>query len=85
MEKVGNVKCIPKKKKSRAPNIEGVFPDLYEGSDGNMPCGLCGMKYCSVHSVQKGDWICRQKYDTWCHEVCVGALGGKQFVCGKCL
>jgi hypothetical protein len=83
MEKEGNAKSTPKNKKRRAPNSKGAFPDLHEDSDENTPCGFCGLKYCSVHTVQKGDWIRCQKCDTWYHEVCVGAVGRKQFICGK--
>jgi hypothetical protein len=85
MEKEGNAKSIPKKKKSRAPNSKGAFPYLQEDSDENTPCVFCSLKYCSVQSVQKGDWIRCQKCDTLYHEVCVGAIERKQFVCGKYL
>jgi hypothetical protein len=44
----------------------------------------CGLKCCWVQSVQNGDWITWHKYKTWHHEVCVGAVGRKQFTCGKC-
>jgi hypothetical protein len=84
MEKESNEKSIPKKKKRRAPNIKGFWPYFHEDSDEDTPFGFCGLKYYSVHSVQKGDWIRRQKCDTWYNEVCIGALGRNQFMCGKC-
>jgi hypothetical protein len=85
MEKEGRAKSIPKQEQRRAPNVKGVLPDLHEDSDENTPCGLCGLKYCSVHCVQKGDWIRCQKCGILYHEVCIGAVGRKQFICGKCL
>jgi hypothetical protein len=84
MEKECNAKCIPKKEKRRSLNVMVVFTDLHEDKDENTPCGFCGLKHSSVQSVQKGDWIRCQKYKTWYHEVCVGAVDRKQFKCGKC-
>ena len=77
MEKERKAKCIPK-------NVMGVFTDLHEDKDENTPCGFCGLKYSSVQSVQKRDWIRCHKYKTWYHEVCVGAVDRKQFKCAKC-
>jgi hypothetical protein len=57
MEKEGNAKSIPKKKHCRAPSVKDASPVLHEDDDKNTPCGFCGLKYCSVQSVQKGDWI----------------------------
>jgi len=37
-----------------------------------------------VASVRKGGWIRFQECGTRCHEVCVGAMSKKQFICGKC-
>jgi hypothetical protein len=51
----------------------------------NLPCGFCGVKYCEEKSVLKGEWIRCQRCKTWFHEVCVGAQGKKQFICGKCM
>jgi len=49
----------------------------------NTPCEFCGLKYCSLHSVQKCDDK-SQKCDKQYHEACVGTVGGKQFICGIC-
>lgn len=54
-------------------------------ADENIPCGFCGLKYLTEKSARKGDWIKCQKCQVWYHEVCVGAIGKKQFVCGKCM
>ena len=51
----------------------------------NVPCGFCALLYFSQESALKGDWIRCQRCKTWYHEVCVGALGRKQFICGKCI
>jgi hypothetical protein len=84
MDKEANAKSIPDKKKGRASNVKVVFPDLHEDSDENTSCGFCGSYY-SVYYVQKCDWIRCQKCYTWYDEVCVGAVGRKQFICEKCL
>ena len=44
MEKEGNAKSISKKKERQASIIKGVFPDLHEDNDENIPCGFCGLK-----------------------------------------
>jgi hypothetical protein len=67
----GNAKSIPRKETPRTPNTKGVSSDFNEDSDENTSCGFCGLKYFSVHSVQKDDWIRRQKCDTCYREVCV--------------
>jgi hypothetical protein len=89
MEKEDNAKCVPKTKLRRAPrgkaSDKDVLPIPSEDSDENTPCGFCSLKYYSVQSVEKGDWIRCQKCGTWYHEVCVGAAGRKHFVCGSCL
>jgi hypothetical protein len=72
MEKERNAKFIPKNEKRPSLNVRGIFTDLHEDSDENTLCGFGGLKYSSVQSVQKGDWIRCQKYKTCCHEVCVG-------------
>lgn len=51
----------------------------------NVPCDFCGLKYFSKQSASKGDWIRCQKCKKWFHEICVGAAGKKQFICGKCI
>ena len=63
VEKEGNSKYITKKKQGGAPNF--VFPDLHKDSEEHTQCGLCGLKYCSVHFVLQGGWIRCQKCDTW--------------------
>jgi hypothetical protein len=63
---------LPKRKKRQALNIKGVFTDIHEESDENTPYGFCGLKYCSVQSVQKDDWICSQKCEKCYYEVCAG-------------
>lgn len=47
-------------------------------------CGFCLLNYYSEKSLSKGDWIRCQLCNVWYHELCVGAKGKKQFVCGKC-
>jgi hypothetical protein len=83
LEEEGTAKSIPKKKQHRTRDIKGVSPDLRKDGDENSSCGLCGSKDCSVHSVQKGGWIRCRHCDTWYHEVCVGAVGTEQFICGN--
>lgn len=57
-----------------------------ESSDeDNTPCGFCGVAYSEELSLSKGDWISCQKCRGWYHEICVGAKGRKQFICGKCV
>jgi hypothetical protein len=89
MEKEDNAKFIPKTKLRRAPRSKASDKDFLpippEDSDKNTPCGFCSLKYCSVQSVEKGDWIRCQKCGTWCHEACVGAVGRKHFICERCL
>jgi hypothetical protein len=31
----------------------------------------------------KNDWVCCQKCNVWYHEMCVGAKGNMQFICGR--
>jgi hypothetical protein len=89
MDKKDNAKYIPKTKLRRAPRRKAsdkyVLPIPSEDSDENTPYGFCSLKYYSVQSVEKGDWIRCQKCGTWCHEVRFGAVGRKHFICGRCL
>ncbi|KAJ4448015.1 hypothetical protein ANN_10025 [Periplaneta americana] len=49
-------------------------------------CQFCFLAYDDPRSVKKGDWIrCQGAQKEWYHEICVGAQGRKQFVCGKCM
>ncbi|KAJ4430469.1 hypothetical protein ANN_22685 [Periplaneta americana] len=49
-------------------------------------CQFCFLAYEDPRSVKKGDWIrCQGAQKEWYHEICVGAQGRKQFVCGKCM
>lgn len=48
-------------------------------------CGFCHLSYYSKESYVKGAWIQCQSCTVWYHDVCVGAQGRKQFICGKCL
>jgi len=64
MGKEGSAEYITKKKHHRASRVKDVFRDLHEDNDKNTPCGFCGLKYSSVQSVQKGDWIRYQKCES---------------------
>jgi hypothetical protein len=70
VKKEGNAKSTAKK--CRAPSGKGDFADLHEDSAEIAPCGFCGLKYCSVESVQNCDLIRCQKYDTLSWSVCWG-------------
>jgi len=49
-------KSILKRKITKLLILRAFFPELHEAGDENMPCGFCGLKYCSVHDVRKG-WL----------------------------
>lgn len=73
-------------------NTKRKFENGKKGSDGHDSsestkdsCGFCGLGYYSKDSIKKGDWIKCQKCSAWYHEICVGAMGKKQFLCGKCI
>jgi hypothetical protein len=89
MKKEHNEKCIPKTKLPRAPRRKTSDKDVLtippEDSDENTSRGFCSLNYYSVQSVEKGDWNRCQKCGTWYHEVCVGTVGRKHFICGRCL
>jgi hypothetical protein len=62
-----------------------VLPISPEDRDENTPCGFCSLKNYSVQYVENGDLIRCQKCGTCYHEVCVGAVGRKHFICGRYL
>lgn len=44
---------------------------------------FCFLNYYTAKSVEKRDWVCCQKCNIWYHEICVGAKGKRQFICGR--
>lgn len=48
-------------------------------------CGFFHLDYNCEKSAKKGPWIQCQDCNTWYHEICVGGVGRRYFVCGKCV
>jgi len=48
--------------------------------DEHFPCGFCGVKWAQPASTFV--WIKCQICGKWCHVLCVGEKGRKQFICG---
>jgi hypothetical protein len=50
----------------------------------NDGCGICFLNYYTAKYVKRGDWVCCQKFNIWYHEISVGAIGKREFICGRC-
>ncbi|KAJ8894161.1 hypothetical protein PR048_006771 [Dryococelus australis] len=73
--RAGNVHTLPPEVEHESSSAEDDPCEVSVNcEDDDTPCSFCGLRYNSVESIKKGDWIACQQCSHWYYEVCVGAV-----------